>query len=243
VSAIFNKLDATYYTAPTTGFGCTQTGTTQCGSPDDKWGWAVLSGIDIKAPWAGPGDHFGGYFNYGQGAAAYSGGSNLTSPGLFGSGNTVALGVITDAVYVNGGQLELTSVWTAGFGYEHYWVPTVSTTVFGTFSQIRYNDAVINSKVFCGLGGGGAQNLILPSANCDPGFNFWTLGTHTDWYPVAGVRLGVEVLWSRVETAFNGQTVTLAKAQGARPTGVYTAKDLGILSVAFRAVRAFATGE
>jgi hypothetical protein len=40
----------------------------------------VLSGIDIKAPWAGPGDHFGGYFNYGVGAAAYSGGSNLNSP-------------------------------------------------------------------------------------------------------------------------------------------------------------------
>src|SRR5262245_22492207 len=57
VSAIFNKVNATYYT------GC-------CSYPDDKWGWAVLSGIDIKAPWAGPGDHFGGYFNYGVGAAA-----------------------------------------------------------------------------------------------------------------------------------------------------------------------------
>src|SRR5262249_24950696 len=84
VSAIFNKVNATYYTgAP----GCpagSQTGTTQCGFPDDKWGWAVLSGIDIKAPWAGPGDHFGGFFNYGVGAAAYAGGSNLASPGLFG---------------------------------------------------------------------------------------------------------------------------------------------------------------
>jgi hypothetical protein len=37
--------------------------------------------------------------------------------------------------------------------------------------------------------------------------------------------------------------VTLAKAQGARPTGSYTAKDLGILSVYFRAQRAFVTGE
>jgi hypothetical protein len=31
--------------------------------------------------------------------------------------------------------------------------------------------------------------------------------------------------------------------QGARPTGVYTAQDEGILAVAFRAQRAFATGE
>jgi len=36
--------------------------------------------------------------------------------------------------------------------------------------------------------------------------------------------------------------VSLAKAQGLRPTGLYTAKDQGIISVGFRAVRSFATG-
>jgi len=247
VSAIFNKVNATYYTSNADGLhpGCAggATGTTFCGNPDDKWGWAVLSGIDIKAPWAGPGDHFGGFFDYGVGAAAYSGGTNLTSPSLFGGGNTVAFGVITDAVYVNGGQLQLTTTWSAGAGYEHFWLPNVSSTVFGTFSQIRYNDAVINSKVFCGFGGGGVQNLVLPSANCDPGFNFWTLGTHTDWYPVAGFRLAVDVMYTRVQTAFDGQTITLAKSIGARPTGTYLAKDQGILSVMFRAQRAFVTSE
>ncbi|HVR58311.1 MAG TPA: porin, partial [Pseudolabrys sp.] len=63
-SAIFNKVNATYYTGTTATTGAcpgNQTGTSACNSPDDKWGWAVLSGIDIKAPWAGPGDHFGGY--------------------------------------------------------------------------------------------------------------------------------------------------------------------------------------
>ncbi len=93
VSAIFNKVNATYYTGTTASTGScpgNQTGTSACNAPDDKWGWAVLSGIDIKAPWAGPGDHFGGFFNYGIGAAAYSGGTNLTSPGLFGGNNQVA---------------------------------------------------------------------------------------------------------------------------------------------------------
>jgi porin-like protein len=237
VSAIFNKVNATYYTAP-----CAQAGTTQCGYPDDKWGWAVLSGIDIKAPWAGPGDHFGGFFNYGVGAAAYSGGSLLASPGLFDGGNQVALGVITDAVYVNGGQLQLTTTWTAGGGYEHFWLPNVSTTLYGTFTAVRYNDTVINSRLFCN--GGGGQNIVVATTiTCDPGFNYWTVGTHTDWFPVAGFRLAVDVLYARVETAFSGDVVTLAKTQGARPTGTYTAKDLGILSVVFRAQRSFATGE
>jgi hypothetical protein len=245
VSAIFNKVNATYYngTAGAVGSGCpagAQTGTSQCGYPDDKWGWAVLSGIDIKAPWAGPGDHFGGFFNYGVGAAAYSGGSLLASPGLFGSGNTVALGVITDAVYVNGGQLQLTTAWTAGGGYEHFWLPNVSTTVYGTFTQVSYNNTVINSGAFCT-----GQNIALVTAGaaCDPGFNYWTVGSHTDWFPVAGFRLAVDVLYARIDTAFSGDTISLSKAQGARPTGTYLAKDQGILSVVFRAQRSFATGE
>jgi hypothetical protein len=244
VSAIFNKVNATYYTGTlaTTG-ACpgNQTGTSACNSPDDKWGWAVLSGIDIKAPWSGPGDHFGGYFNYGQGAAAYAGGNNLNSPSLFGAGNTVAVGVISDAVFVNGGQFELTTAWTTGGGYEHFWLPNFSTTVYGTYTQIRYNDTVINSRLFCAGGGATTQNLIFTGANCDPGFNFWTIGTHTDWYPVADFRLAVDVQYVRIESAFDGQTISLAKAQGARPTGLYTAKDQGILAVVFRAQRSFAT--
>jgi hypothetical protein len=206
----------------------------------------VLSGIDIKAPWAGPGDHFGGFFDYGVGSAAYSGGSNLTSPSLFGGGNTLALGVITDGVFVNGGQFELTTTWSTGFGYEHFWLPNFSTTVFGTYSQVRYNDTVIDSRLFCGNAGASAvnQNIrVAANVKCDPGFNYWTIGSHTDWYPVAGFRLAVEVLYSRIDTAFDGQTVTLSKSAGLRPTGLYTAKDQGIVSVHFRAQRAFATGD
>src|SRR5262249_33769578 len=187
VSAIFNKVNTTYYTTDTPGFGgcAIQTGTTFCSNPDDKWGWAVLSGIDIKAPWAGPGDHFGGYFNYGVGAAAYSGGSNLTSPGLFGAGNRVALGVLTDGVFINGGQFELTTAWSAGAGWEHFWLPNFSTAVYGTYTQVRYDDSVINDRLFCnGVANVTAAQNIIVGANvrCDPGFNFWTVGAVTSWY-------------------------------------------------------------
>jgi len=50
-------------------------------------------------------------------------------------------------------------------------------------------------------------------------------------------------MYTRVQTAFDGQTITLAKSIGARPTGTYLAKDQGILSVMFRAQRAFVTSE
>jgi porin-like protein len=266
VSGIFNKVNATYYNdaaaiaatldsgstqgtnavAAVPGTGCFggQAGTSQCGHPDDKWGWAVLSGIDIKAPWAGPGDHFGGFFSYGVGSAAYSAGSNMTSPSLFGGGNTVALGVITDGVFVNGGQFELTTTWSAGAGYEHFWLPNVSTAVYGTYTAVRYNDNVINSRLFCGSNNAANQNIrVGAGVDCDPGFNYWTVGMVNNWFPAPGFRLAIDVLYSRVETAFEGQAVTLSKSVGLRPTGVYLAKDQGIVSVMFRAQRAFASGE
>jgi hypothetical protein len=266
VSGIFNKVNATYYNdaaaiaatldsgstqgvnavAAVPGTGCNggQAGTSQCGHPDDKWGWAVLSGIDIKAPWAGPGDHFGGFFNYGVGAAAYAGGSNLNSPGLFDGGNRLALGVITDGVFVNGGQLELTTTWTVGAGYEHFWLPNLSTTLWGTYTQVRYNDNVISSRLFCGGTNAVNQNIrVGAGVECDPGFNFWIVGLIQNWFPAPGFRLALEVDFVRVETAFDGQAVTLSKTVGLRPTGTYTAKDQGILNVIFRAQRSFAAGE
>ena len=64
-----------------------------------------------------------------------------------------------------------------------------------------------------------------------------------NWFPAPGFRLALEVDFVRVETAFEGQTISLSKTTGLRPTGLYTAKDQGILSVGFRAQRAFASGE
>jgi hypothetical protein len=268
LSAYLNKVNATYYNnalavdavldsgstqgtnavSAVPGTGCpvgagAQPGTSQCGHPDDKWGWAVLAGTDIKAPWAGPGDHFGGFFQYGVGASAYAGGNNLGSPGLFGANNTVALGVLTDAVFVNGGQFQLTTVWTAGGGYEHFWLPNVSTAWYGTFTHTQYNDTVINSRLFCNGPGANAvnQNIrgIAANVSCDPGFNYWTVGMVNNWFPVPGFRLAVDVLYVRINSAFEGQQISLGKTTGLRPTGVYTAKDIGNLSVVFRAQRVF----
>ena len=243
LSFIGNPNHASYYQ----GFpvACTQPQTDLCQYPSDKWGWAVLSGIDVKAPWLGPGDHFGGYANFGQGAVAYSGGSNLNSPGLFGSGspfNTVANGVVTDAVYINGSGLQLTTAWTVGVGYEHFWLPNFSTTWYGNYTEVSYNDTVINNRWFCnGVPNNTVpQNFAIPgNVACDPGFKFWTVGSHTDWYPVPNFRLAVDVLYTHIDTAFDGASISLSKAQGARHTGFYTAKDDGILAVVFRAQRSF----
>jgi hypothetical protein len=107
---------------------------------------------------------------------------------------------------------------------------------------VSYNDTVVNSGWFCGSNGGINQNIRVASGtSCDPGFKYWSVGSVTSWYPVSGFRLAVDVMYMGVDTAFAGP-VSLQGGTGTRPTGGYTAKDQGILSVIFRAQRSFPAG-
>jgi Porin subfamily len=248
-SLAFNghKNAATYYTG--TVALCTQTGTTLCGHPDDKWGWAVKGGIEVKLDWLSPGSRIGGYAIYGEGASRHTRNSQ-TSLDLFGSGNQIAFGILTDAVYVNGSDLQLTTSWAVGGGFEYFWTRNFSSTIYGGYTGTTYNDTVNNNRWFCANGNInpfgsaiGATSTIRSSGDCNMNYNFWQLGTHHDWFPVPGLRFALDFLYSNIDTALNGQVVTLGKAQGARPTGVYTVKDLGILSVGFRAQRSWGAGE
>ena len=216
VAVIANHNEATYYSVG--GGACAggggNTGTTLCGFPSDKWGWAVISGTEIKLDFLSPGSRIGGYFNYGIGAAAYSGGSNLMSPGLYGSGNEIAIGALTDAVYINGSSLEQTTAWSVGGGFEYFWTRNFSSTIYGSYTEVTYNSTVLNGRWFCGPGAG--TGIFAGSGgSCDPSFRFWTVGTHHDWFPLPGLRFAVDVLFTRIEFA-NGRPDGHSGHQGRR---------------------------
>jgi hypothetical protein len=216
---------------------CGQTGTTQCGYASDVWGWAVIAGAEIKLDWIAPGDRFNIYGNVGTGSTAYQA-SLLVSPGLYGSGNQVAWGVVTDAVYVNGSSLQLTSAWTIGGGFEHFWTRNFSTVAYATYTEVNYNSTVVNNRWFCGGGGAVAQNFTLAAGTaCDPSFRAWQVGSVYNWFPVSGLRLAVDVQYLQIESATAGSAITLGRTAGNRPTGAYTARNLGITAVMFRAQR------
>jgi Porin subfamily len=225
VAFIAHKNAATHYGA-----------TNLTGYPSDKWGWAVVSGIEIKLDQLSPGSRIGGYVTYGVGASRITRNSQ-TSPGLFGSGNQVAFGVLTDAIYstVAGSALELTTTWATGGGFEYFWTRNFSTTIYGGYTRTEYNANA--STLLCAT-----ARLATRSGACDPNYSLWQIGVHNDWFPVAGLRFSVDVLYTGVETAFEGQTLTLP-ATGFRPAGTYLAKDLGILSVAARAQRSWGGGD
>jgi hypothetical protein len=243
VAVIANHNEGAYYGAGAAPVPCAQqtpplsmVGNTNCGHPDGKWGFAVISGTEIKLDMLSPGSRLGAYFNYGVGASAYGGGSNLVSPGLYGSGNEVALGFITDGVFLNNGSIQQTTTWTAGGGFEYFWTRNFSSTIYGNYTEVSYNDTVNAGRLWCTAGIQGA-GFTKTTGACDFGFKYWTVGTHHDWFPLPGLRFAVDVMYTGIDSNMSGETISIVRTQGARVPGVYTIKDLGIVSTIFRAQR------
>jgi hypothetical protein len=193
----------------------------------------VLAGTEIKLDALSPGSRLGLFSTYGVGATRYVS-ANLASPGLFGSGNQVAFGAVTDGVYVNGSNIEMTTAWSIGGGFEYFWSRNFSSTIYGAYTDVSYNNTVVTGRWFCGTG-----SAMAGAATCDPSFTYWSIGTHHDWFPLPGLRLAVDVMYTGIDSAVEGQAVNVNSRVGDRPTGAYTARNLGITSVIFRAQRSW----
>jgi len=264
LSLLAHDVSATSYTTTGAVGACpsgapTGVALSTCGHPADRVGWAIMEGGELKLPMLGPGDRIGYFAHYGQGTSAYSAGSVLTSAGLFGSGNRAAVGWVTDGTYVNGSRIELTTSWTAAAGYEHFWTPTLSTSVFGGYTSIRYDGAaksLFAQSVCPRAAAGGQTGFNLASGPCDPDWQYLQVGTRIQWLPSPGWRLGVEGVYTRVYSAFDGARANLAGTNtsgttgvvtainpviGARPSGVYSIGDQGTWAIVFRAQRNFNT--
>ena len=105
---------------------------------------------------------------------------------------------------------------------------------------------MINGRFFCRGNGSGAQRRrSCGGRHLRPSYSLWQIGTHHDWFPLPGLRFAVDVLYTRVESDMAGQTITLPEPAsftnqlGARPNGIYTVKDLGLVSVMARAQRSW----
>src|SRR5207253_4642538 len=122
--------------------------------PGDKWGYAGLAGVAINTPWIAPGDKIGGFGAYGVGATSYVIGL-LASTSLFNSkGNKVAIFPVSDAIYVNGSSLQLTTAWATGAYYIHNWTPGFLSYVYAFHNEVKYDSTLINLGWFCGFNGG-----------------------------------------------------------------------------------------
>jgi hypothetical protein len=223
------------------------------GHPGDKVGFAVTGGFTLNDVFGWKGDQFGMQAAYAQGAAGYV--TRVGTPILvFDGGNNVGMNWMTDGVFDNGNGIELTTTWGINGFYQHFWNPKWRTSLYGGYVEVDYNGtatSIINSR----LGAPGAANCgttatpatfvaITPGAgnSCSPDSSWWQVGTRTQWNPHPDLDIGLDVLWTHLNTAYKGNAAFAAN--GAHPacvstTGGCNIDDQDVLSVLFRIQRNF----
>jgi hypothetical protein len=231
----------------------------QLGSPETKWGFAIQAGLNINLPWA-KGDAFWIEGAYTQGALGYTSISQQNGQySTFGrfNGANAAMAWGLDAIF--GGttaagipiagaptSLELTTSWAINAALQHYWTPTLRTSIFGSYQEVDYNSTA--TQYFAGAGtvgpcrtlAGGVGTVLAPLAGCNPDFRVYGAGIRTIWNPAPQFDLGVEVVWAKVETKFDPTLVRLTFAgAGGRAPGLYTPSSEDIWSAIFRMQRNF----
>jgi hypothetical protein len=250
VAGALHQLRAGYYGNNTTGAG---NGGVANQSPADAYGWAVMAGITVNVPW-NKGDKFWVEGTFAQGAGAYAGFSSVVGQNSFWqrfNGRNVAAGWALDSVFGNlastGGQTgqQLTNYFAISAAFEHYWTPALRTDIFGSYSGADFNGTA--TTLFCSSPqspirtvAGAAPTGAAALAGCNPDFNLINIGQRTIWNPAAQFDIGVEVMYSRIETKYDSNLVALNFAgAGGRAAGLYAPSSENVFSGILRFQRNF----
>jgi hypothetical protein len=150
-----------------------------------------------------------------------------------------------DGIY-NGTTLtdvDLVTVWSANAAYEHLWNPQWRTSLYTGIMGVEYDQAA--ASALC-------QQLVhvtditpTQAANsCSPNWSMWEAGTRTQWNPVPDLDIGIDLVYYRLNTAFNGQQVNYTGNLNfpfisAKAPGLYNASDINALAAVFRIQRNF----
>jgi Porin subfamily len=247
MAALHNANGSCYGTFCNAGAGLLDNG-------PDAAGWAVGAGVVFNLPWA-KGDQFWIQGTYARGAASYLGLTKFTqfdafamfsggAPTNLGGNGSVGLGWAFDGIFQTGTGVALTEGFQISAAIQHYWTPSLRTSVFGGYLELDFGtNGVANSTatLFCtGLATnppGGGQVGTSPLAVCDPSFALWQIGARTIWSPVPNLDIGVEVLYSRLDQNMVG--AWNLGSNGARSAGLYEARDLDTWSGLIRFQRNF----
>jgi len=241
LSAAAHEINSVYYGAA----GTAET----AGHPDDKWGFAVTGGLQLKNLPTGPGDDLKISGTYTQGALRYlfgeSGGLTqnfaIFSGGGGGAYNNLAVATLSDALYTGASSsaaghtgLILTTGYGFNAGFNHNWNKNWSTSVFGSWSHVDYNDQA--SNLYCTAY---RANAGTASLNCNPDFTVEQIGLQQVWRPVKDLAFTAEARWINVSSGVTGISGANFAPGGTKPTATYNLKDQDIFSGIFRVQRNF----
>jgi hypothetical protein len=169
-------------------------------------------------------------------------------PGILAGGNSVGFGWETDAVYAASGRLagggalliagqgdlELTTQWNVSAGWEHFWTPSLRTSLHGSYNKITYSDAA-NAILCLNMNGGGGElnfNAAVGAtpattvfSQCNNDWAYWQVGSRTQWNVTKAFYMGFDVVYRKLETASAGSLVNYTAGATAQPTGFRFIED------------------
>lgn len=184
------------------------------GAKKDDIGWAIQGGVKVNLPMLAAGDAIFLQAGYADGAIEYLGWGG-TAPVGYGR-----LAAYTPANFgVNAlGQIKSTTGYNLVAALRHYWTPSVRSDILASYSALQTNDGCVLGAAAIG---GTAATCTGDQRNFNP--KELLLGANLVWSPVAGLDIGVEVLYSRMEY---GRRVNDAKNAGlsAAAAGVLAAQ-------------------
>ncbi len=196
------------------------------GHPDDKVGFAVGGGFTVNLPMFGKGDTFSMQAAYANGATRYNG-FGLATVETY-DGDTVGLGLVSDAVYAANSALQLTRSWSVEAGAEHHWNKNWRTSLYANYLNVDYDT---NATAFL-------DDFFGLPAGSNPDFTLLQIGSRTVWSPVQNLNLSVDILYNKLETGYDGAALPLNPG-GGKPNAVYGVTDQDWWQGIFRVQRNF----
>jgi hypothetical protein len=238
VMGVLHQVNAGYYGGTTTGGTTCTTGGTACGAamghPDDKWGWAVGAGLKINLPMIARGDYIAVQAAYAEGASRYVANTAPNGAIDFGADGTLGYGITSDGVMAAaGGDIELTTMWGVAGGWEHFWTPSLRTSIHGSYVETKYNDnanALLCTAQGAAVVSGGIRYL---SGTCDQNWSAWQVGSRTQWNVTKDFYMGFDVVYYKLNTASKGAVVNWG-GSGAQPNSTRTLDDQDAVAVRVR---------
>jgi hypothetical protein len=144
--------------------------------------------------------------------------------------------------FAGGSSIQLTTVWSVQAAYEHFWTPSLRTSLVGAYTDISYNGTAsaqmcANINTIGSVGGNSLSGLT----NCGAGSFDWShysISSRTQWNITKDFYVGLEGYYGHLNTMSKGQTATyVASAAGAQPTGLRTLDDQNVFVYRMRVHR------
>lgn len=259
ISAAAHLVNASYNSLGLSGLPAVSGGTLipggaseTSGHPDSKWGGSVMAALQIKNIPTGAGDDFKIDATWAKGDTKNVISTSAASPNFTMFGNTgragayqsIGFGNATDAMFLpafagGDGSLHLTTAYGVRGAFNHNWDPYWSTSLFGSYAAVRYDDTT--KAAYCALYTGSAATggLAGKSADytCNPDYNIAQAGVVTRWTPVKNLTFSAEVMYFYLDQKFTGTSALTNMPP--KPNTVYEYKDQSTVSFNVRAQRNF----